>query len=86
MKLIIENIGTPKDNQHLRDQIHLWQQEVNQKIKTSSDDVNKLNQLARTANKQQRLQISKITSHCKDAVEAYCKIQQVCYRHIIDIS
>lgn len=78
LKSVIDDIGTPKDNQHLRDQIQLWQQEVNQKIKTSSDDVNKLNTLGRSANKQQKLQISKITSHCKDTVEAYFKIQQVC--------
>lgn len=74
---MIDDIGTQKDTKQLRDQIQFWQQEVNQKVKISSDEVNKLNNLTRTANKQQKLQISKITSHFKDAVEAYYKIQQV---------
>lgn len=78
LKSVIDNIGTGKDSQQLRNQIQSWQQEVLQKIKTSSEDLNKLTELARSANKQQRLQINKITSHCKDAINGFCKIEQVC--------
>lgn len=78
LKSVAVQIGTQRDNQGLRDQIHVWQLSANQVVKATPKEIAKLNVLARSANKQQKLQINKITNHFKDAVQEYSQIQQVC--------
>lgn len=77
LKTVIGQVGTQRDTQGLRDQIHVWQLSANEVVKATPKDIARLTVLGRTANKQQKLQIEKITSHFKEAVQAYGQIQQV---------
>lgn len=77
LQSVVGLIGTARDNQGLRDQIHVWQISANQVVKATPKDIARLTVLARTANKQQKLQVEKVTNYFKEAVQAYGQIQQV---------
>lgn len=70
-------LGTPKDNQTLRDKIHEVQSGTNQRITTTSKDVQRLTAVVRRGDKQQKLQVEKLTSDFKHVLQMYSKSQQV---------
>lgn len=71
------NIGTPKDNETLRDKVHDIQTGTNQRISTTSKDLQRLTVVVRRGDKQQKLQVEKLTSDFTHVVQMYSKSQQV---------
>ncbi|XP_055594285.1 syntaxin-7 [Uranotaenia lowii] len=70
-------IGTPKDNQALRDKVHDIQTGTNQRISTTSKDLQRLTVVVRGGDKQQKLQVEKLTSDFTHVVQMYSKSQQI---------
>lgn len=70
-------IGTAKDNQTLRDKVHDLQAGTNQRIATTSKDLQRLTVVVRRGDKQQKLQVEKLTSDFTHVVQMYSKSQQV---------
>lgn len=70
-------IGTPKDNQTLRDKVHDIQTGTNQRISSTSKDLQRLTVVVRRGDKQQKLQVEKLTSDFTHVVQMYSKSQQV---------
>ncbi|ETN60092.1 syntaxin [Anopheles darlingi] len=69
-------IGSAKDNQSLRDKINDNQSGTNQKITMTTRDLQRLTTVVRSGDKQQKLQVEKLTSDFKNMVQAYSKSQQ----------
>lgn len=70
-------VGTAKDNQALRDKVHDIQTGTNQRIATTSKDLQRLTVVVRRGDKQQKLQVEKLTSDFTHVVQMYSKSQQV---------
>lgn len=70
-------IGTAKDNQTLRDKVHELQAGTNQRIATTSKDLQRLTVVVRSGDKQQKLQVEKLTSDFTHVVQMYSKSQQI---------
>ncbi|KAL6257171.1 hypothetical protein P5V15_012101 [Pogonomyrmex californicus] len=71
-----KNIGTSKDNQGLRDKVHVTQLSTNQVVTQTSKDIARLTVLMRRGDKQQKLQIEKLTTDFKDALQRYSDMQK----------
>ncbi|XP_076179201.1 syntaxin 13 [Ptiloglossa arizonensis] len=71
-----KNIGTNKDNQDLRDKVHATQLTTNQVVSQISKDIARLTVLMKKGDKQQKLQIEKLTTDFKDAVLRYSEMQK----------
>uniref|UniRef100_A0A182QP07 t-SNARE coiled-coil homology domain-containing protein n=1 Tax=Anopheles farauti TaxID=69004 RepID=A0A182QP07_9DIPT len=69
-------LGTAKDNQSLRDKINDIQTGTNQRITTTTKDLQRLTVVVRGGDKQQKLQVEKLTSDFKQVVQFYSKSQQ----------
>uniref|UniRef100_A0A182JG91 t-SNARE coiled-coil homology domain-containing protein n=1 Tax=Anopheles atroparvus TaxID=41427 RepID=A0A182JG91_ANOAO len=69
-------LGTAKDNQSLRDKINDIQSGTNQRIATTTKDLQRLTVVVRGGDKQQKLQVEKLTSDFKQVVQFYSKSQQ----------
>lgn len=69
-------LGTAKDNQSLRDKINDLQSGTNQRIETTTKDLQRLTVVVRGGDKQQKLQLEKLTSDFKRVVQFYSKSQQ----------
>ncbi|XP_043488981.1 syntaxin-12 [Polistes fuscatus] len=70
-----KNIGTNKDNTALRDKVHETQYITNQVVTQTSKDIARLTVLMRRGDKQQKLQIEKLTTDFKDALQRYSTMQ-----------
>ncbi|KAI4500441.1 hypothetical protein M0802_004403, partial [Mischocyttarus mexicanus] len=70
-----KNIGTNKDNTGLRDKVHETQYITNQVVTQTSKDIARLTVLMRRGDKQQKLQIEKLTTDFKDALQRYSTMQ-----------
>ncbi|KAG9436609.1 syntaxin-12 isoform X1 [Apis mellifera carnica] len=71
-----KNVGTNKDNQGLRDKVHVTQLSTNQVVTQTSKDIARLTVLMRRGDKQQKLQIEKLTTDFKDALQRYSDMQK----------
>ncbi|XP_003703289.1 syntaxin 13 [Megachile rotundata] len=71
-----KNIGTNRDNQELRDKVHETQLSTNQVVNQTSKDIARLTVLMRRGDKQQKLQIEKLTTDFKDAMMRYSDMQK----------
>ncbi|XP_033339342.1 syntaxin 13 isoform X2 [Megalopta genalis] len=71
-----KNVGTNKDNQGLRDKVHVTQISTNQVVTQTSKDIARLTVLMRKGDKQQKLQIEKLTTDFKDALQRYSDMQK----------
>ncbi|KAL7303000.1 syntaxin-7 [Trichogramma pretiosum] len=69
-------IGTNKDNQAVRDRVHETQLSTNQLVTMTSKNIARLTVLMRQGDKQLKLQIEKLTSDFKDAVQRYSDMQK----------
>ncbi|XP_008203602.2 syntaxin-7 [Nasonia vitripennis] len=72
----LKQIGTNKDSQGLRDKVHVTQLSTNQVVTQTSKDITRLTILMRRGDKQQKLQIEKLTSDFKDALQKYYDTQR----------
>ncbi|XP_012279652.1 syntaxin-12 [Orussus abietinus] len=84
------NVGTIKDNQDLRDNVHVTQLSTNQVVTQTSKDIARLTVLMRRGDKQQKLQIEKLTTDFKDALQQYSDMQkniaEKMKRHILPVT
>ncbi|XP_017766111.1 PREDICTED: syntaxin-12 [Eufriesea mexicana] len=71
-----KNIGTNKDNQGLRDEVHVTQLSTNQVVTQTSKDIARLTVLMRRGDKKLKLQIEKLTTDFKDALQRYSDMQK----------
>lgn len=72
----LKKIGTNRDNQEIRDKIQQLQVTTNQVITITSKDLHRLTAVVRRGDKQQKLQVEKLTSDFKMVVEKYSASQQ----------
>lgn len=73
----LKKIGTNRDNQEIRDKIQQLQVTTNQIITITSKDLHRLTAVVRRGgDKQQKLQVEKLTSDFKMVVEKYSLSQQ----------
>ncbi|XP_043682141.1 syntaxin-12 [Vespula pensylvanica] len=72
-----KNIGTNKDSAGLRDKVHETQYNTNQVVTQTSKDIARLTVLMRRGDKQQKLQIEKLTTDFKDALQRYSTMQRL---------
>nr|CAD7440466.1 unnamed protein product [Timema bartmani]CAD7453996.1 unnamed protein product [Timema tahoe] len=71
----LKSIGTERDNQGLRDQVHVTQLSCNQIVAQTTKDLQRLNVVVRRGDKQQKLQVEKLTNDFKEALQCYSKLQ-----------
>lgn len=71
-----KTIGGSKDSQGLRDRVHVTQLSTNQVVTRTSKDIARLTVLMRRADKEQKLQIEKLTTDFKDAMQRYSEMQK----------
>ncbi|XP_046748442.1 syntaxin-12 [Diprion similis] len=71
-----KTIGTNKDSQGLRDRVHVTQLSTNQVVTQTSKDITRLTVLMRRGDKEQKLQIEKLTTDFKDAMQRYSEMQK----------
>lgn len=69
-------IGTNRDNEETRNKVHQIQTQTNLKIQTTSKDLQRLTSIVRHGDKQQKLQLEKLTSDFRTIVEKYSASQQ----------
>lgn len=69
-------IGTSRDQQATRDKIHNIHTKTNALIETTSKDLQRLTSVVRRGDKQQKLQLEKLTNGFGSVVEKYSAIQQ----------
>lgn len=72
----LKSIGTNKDNQGLRNKIHVTQLSTNQIASATTKDINRLRLLQTKGDKQQHLQVEKLEENFKEAVNRYYAIQK----------
>lgn len=72
----LKNIGTDKDNQGLRDKVHVTQLSCNQIVSQTAKDLQRLTVVVRKGDKQQKLQAEKLTGDFRDAVQCYSRLQK----------
>lgn len=74
----IKVIGTNKDNQGVRDKVHVTQLSTNEIIAQTTSEFQKVTMLLRRApsDKQQKLQVDRLTNLFKEAVQTYSSVQK----------
>lgn len=73
----LKTIGTERDNQGLRDKVHVTQMSCNQIVTHTTKDLQRLNDIVRKGGKQQKLQVEKLRNDFKEAVQQYSNSQQL---------
>ncbi|XP_017136434.1 syntaxin-12 [Drosophila miranda] len=69
-------IGTPKDLPTLRDKVHSINTKTNAKIQTITVDLQRLQGVVRHGDRQQKLQLEKLTREFHSVVEKYSNLQR----------
>ncbi|XP_018572998.1 syntaxin-12 [Anoplophora glabripennis] len=72
----LKNIGTQKDNQGLRNKIHVTQLSTNQIASATSKDIHRLKSIVAKGEKQKQLQVEKLEENFKDAINRYHTLQK----------
>ncbi|KDR23848.1 syntaxin-12 [Zootermopsis nevadensis] len=72
----LRSVGTEKDNQGLRDKVHVTQLSCNQIVSQTAKDLQRLTVVVRKGDKHQKLQAEKLTTDFKDAVQCYSRLQK----------
>uniref|UniRef100_A0A1L8EI63 Putative snare protein pep12/vam3/syntaxin 7/syntaxin 17 n=2 Tax=Haematobia irritans TaxID=7368 RepID=A0A1L8EI63_HAEIR len=73
---ILQIIGTPRDQQSTRDKVHEIHTKTNPRIETTSIDFQRLTAIVRRGDKQQKLQLEKLTNDFCTVVEKYSAVQR----------
>ncbi|CAG9820111.1 unnamed protein product [Phaedon cochleariae] len=69
-------IGTKKDNQGVRNQVHVTQLSTNQIASVTTKDINKLKIVVAKGEKQKQLQVEKLEGNFKEAINRYYTLQK----------
>ncbi|KAJ9586832.1 hypothetical protein L9F63_019574 [Diploptera punctata] len=72
----LKTLGTERDNQGLRDKVHVTQLSCNQIVSQTAKDLQRLTVVVKKGDKQQKLQAEKLTNDFKDAVQCYSRLQK----------
>lgn len=73
---LLKLIGTAKDGKGIRDQIHLAQMSAKQIMSQSTDDLKRLNIIARRGERRFKLQAERLTNEFQSAVQKYNETQK----------
>uniref|UniRef100_A0A1I8N0A2 t-SNARE coiled-coil homology domain-containing protein n=1 Tax=Musca domestica TaxID=7370 RepID=A0A1I8N0A2_MUSDO len=73
---ILQIIGTPRDQQSTRDKAHDIHTKVNPRIEATTTDLQRLTAIVRRGDKQQKLQLEKLTNDFCNVVEKYSAVQK----------
>ncbi|CAD6202694.1 GSCOCG00009720001-RA-CDS [Cotesia congregata] len=76
MERAAKHIGTNKDTRELRDQVQVTQKATNNVVTQTSRDIARIAVLMKRGDKEQKLQIEKLTTDFKDALRRYSDMQQ----------
>ncbi|KAH8256085.1 syntaxin-12 [Drosophila bipectinata] len=69
-------INTPREQAALREKVHSINMKTNARIQTTSQDLQRLQAVVRHGDKQQRLQLEKLTQEFQGVVEKYSSTQK----------
>ncbi|XP_054267549.1 syntaxin-12 [Macrosteles quadrilineatus] len=72
----LKALGTRRDNQGLRDKVHVTQLSTNQIISQTTRDLHRLTDLVRGKDKQLKLQVESLRGRFKEAVNTYSSKQK----------
>lgn len=76
LEKILKVIGTRREQQATRNKVHNIHAEANTRIDTISRDIQRLTAVVRRGDKQQKLQLEKLTSDFRNVVEKYSSVQK----------
>ncbi|KAH0554690.1 syntaxin-12 [Cotesia glomerata] len=76
MERAAKHIGTNRDTRELRDQVQVTQKATNNVVTQTSRDIARIAVLMKRGDKEQKLQIEKLTTDFKDALRRYSDMQQ----------
>ncbi|EDW94380.1 syntaxin-12 [Drosophila yakuba] len=69
-------IGTPKELPNLREKVHTINTKCNDRVQTTSQDLQRLQAVVRHGDRQQKLQLEKLTREFHGVVEKYSNLQR----------
>uniref|UniRef100_A0A1B0GD27 t-SNARE coiled-coil homology domain-containing protein n=2 Tax=Glossina TaxID=44049 RepID=A0A1B0GD27_GLOMM len=69
-------LGTPKDQQSVRTKVHNIHSKTNARVEATSTDFKRLTAIVQRGDKQQKLQLEKLTNDFRSVVEKYLNIQK----------
>ncbi|KAH8293601.1 hypothetical protein KR054_002077 [Drosophila jambulina] len=69
-------IGTPRDTAALREKVHAINTKTNARVQTTSQDLQRLQAVVRHGDRQQKLQLEKLTREFHGVVEKYSNLQR----------
>ncbi|CAH0560472.1 unnamed protein product [Brassicogethes aeneus] len=72
----LKTIGTKRDNQGLRNNVHVTQLSTNQIASTTTKNIAKLKSLVVKAGKQEQLQVEKLEENFKETINRYYSLQK----------
>nr|XP_033788955.1 t-SNARE domain-containing protein 1 isoform X3 [Geotrypetes seraphini]XP_033788956.1 t-SNARE domain-containing protein 1 isoform X3 [Geotrypetes seraphini] len=72
----LRSLGTPNDDQELRDGLHATQQETNQIITSSTNAIKQLSEIVRGSSRQERLQLDRLKNQLSDTIQRYGAMQK----------
>ncbi|XP_067012918.2 syntaxin-7 [Anabrus simplex] len=72
----LKSIGTDRDNQGVRDKVHVTQLSCNQIVSQTTKDLQRLSVIVRKGDRQQKLQVEKLRGDFQNAVQCYGKLLQ----------
>ncbi|CAD7006056.1 unnamed protein product [Ceratitis capitata] len=76
LEKILKVIGTRREQQATRNKVHNIHAEANTRIETISRDLQRLTAVVRRGDKQQKLQLEKLTNDFRNVVEKYSSVQK----------
>ncbi|XP_036325892.1 syntaxin-12-like [Rhagoletis pomonella] len=76
LEKILKVIGTRREQQATRNKVHNIHGEANTRIETLSRDLQRLTSVVRRGDKQQKLQLEKLTNDFRNVVEKYSSVQK----------
>lgn len=76
LEKILQILGTPRDQQSTRDKVHDINTKSNSRINATSTDLQRLTAIVRRGDKQQKLQLEKLTNDFCSVVERYSSVQK----------
>ncbi|XP_067648376.1 syntaxin-12 [Eurosta solidaginis] len=76
LEKILKVIGTRREQQGTPDKVHSIHAEANMRIETISRDIQRLTAVVRRGDKQQKLQLEKLTNDFRNVVEKYSSVQK----------
>ncbi|TMW40307.1 hypothetical protein DOY81_014613, partial [Sarcophaga bullata] len=76
LEKILQILGTPRDQQSTRDKVHDINTKTNSRIEATSVDLQRLTAIVRRGDKQQKLQLEKLTNDFCSVVERYTTTQK----------